>query len=160
MCHPTQAGRLPDDSPLLLPALSWNPGRIHYQHKLEFSLSGLKVEDNSEDPLHTPPKNSTRIADTGVEYHSRSSQASVCFLTCQSARLHWSESLTSGSVKSWKGQERLLRKGWDLDKEWFGPCSRQEGQCKPRGRPGHSSSAGVSHFGPRELQERKLQGFP
>lgn len=40
-------------TPLLLPALSWSPGRIHYQHKLEFSLSGLKVENNSEDPLHT-----------------------------------------------------------------------------------------------------------
>ena len=56
VCHPAQAGWLPDDSPLLLPGLSWDPGRIHYQHKLEFSLSVLKVEDNPEDPLHTPNK--------------------------------------------------------------------------------------------------------
>lgn len=38
------AGRpAPRWRPSLLPALSWSPGRIHYQHKLEFSLSGLKV---------------------------------------------------------------------------------------------------------------------
>lgn len=76
-------------TPSLLPALSWSPGRI-LQHKLEFSLSGLKVENNSEDPLHTPTKQHKDGRQRTWQCHSRSSQVSIRFLTCQSARLHWS----------------------------------------------------------------------
>lgn len=73
---------------------------------MRFSLSGLMVAQNPENPSLRPLAQQQRNLEVDtVQDHLRDPlPPGRFFLTCQSARLRWSQSLTSGIIQAWKGE--------------------------------------------------------
>lgn len=90
------------------------------------------VELNQRTLSRPPNKNSTVTTDAPEQSGMGSKVISgICFLQIlpllSLSETPSSQSLTSESIQAWRVRKRLLRKGWDLEKEGrFGQYSRQE----------------------------------
>lgn len=143
MCDPTRAGlsSFPRTTlPRPCPDLFWNP-RPHSpptQAGAQPLLSDAGAQHLTSLPHPRPAKDSTVTSVT-----SEAQSWVGCWVLWAStyslsvSRTLGSWSLASGSTKAWKGQERLLRRGWDLDGErelWTAFQTGEGREAKERAR--------------------------
>lgn len=121
VCDPTRAGlsSFPRKLPRPCPDLFWNP-RPH-SPPTQAGAQPL-LSDAGAQPEVSPPSQASQgqysdIGDIGGQSWVGCwvLWASAYSLSVSKTLGSWS--LASGSTKAWKGQERLLRRGWDLDGE-------------------------------------------
>lgn len=141
VCDPTRAGlsSFPRKLPRPCPDLFWNP-RPH-SPPTQAGAQPL-LSDAGAQPEVSPPSQASQgqysdIGDIGGQSWVGCwvLWASAYSLSVSKTLGSWS--LASGSTKAWKGQERLLRRGWDLDGErelWTAFQTGEGREAKERAR--------------------------
>lgn len=118
--HSTEAVQPPKMTPLPCCQISSGTWLTLTTHEMRFSLSGLMVAQNPENPSLPPLAQQQRNLEVDtVQDHLRDPlPPGRFFLTCQSVRLRWSQSLTSGIIQAWKGEAFQKRVGLGEKEIW------------------------------------------